>query len=161
VQRIGVGICITVMAVVALAGPASADGVDGCTLVTKKEASKILGAKVVTAENVVDGSTGGQTCTFTTKKYATKAFKQAGSTVGLVLQWVSLTDAVSARLQGTQPAGGVADAAAYLLDDGTVAAVRGADVVLATVQYVKGGLAGAAKKSLRLLKLAVPRLPTE
>ena len=61
------------------ASHASADGgVSGCALVTKKEAGKILGAKVVKTKNVVRKSTGAQKCTYTTTEFDSDFLEQAG-----------------------------------------------------------------------------------
>jgi len=152
---------VATLALVAGATPVSASGgISGCALVTKKEASKILGAKVVKTKNVVDEDTGAQECTYTTKKFDSDFLEQAGSPIQLVLGWGPIADSLRGQYEGSEEIEGLGDVA-YDLGFGSVVALSGEQSVQATVENSEAPAPKLAKKAQKAIKLALPHLPTD
>jgi hypothetical protein len=86
---------LTLVATVVLMGSvvasAGAAGIDVCTLVTKKEASKILGSKVVKIKRETNASTGDQECEYRTKVYVSPRFRKLKAPLKLQVTLGTLT----------------------------------------------------------------------
>ena len=150
---------VIVGSLVAPAVPVAADGgISGCALVTKKEASKILGANVVKTKNVAD-KVDAQECTYTTKRFDSAFLEQAGSPIQLVLAWGPIAPTLRGQYQGSKEVKGLGDAA-YDLGFGSVVALSGAQSVQATVENSEAPARALAKKAQKAIKLALRRLPT-
>ncbi len=83
-------------------GPAGAAKFDNCDLLTKKQASKILGYKVVATKLTKDKSTGAEECEFRTKHYFGKNFVELGAPYKLQITTQPLTDEVETALATLQ-----------------------------------------------------------
>jgi hypothetical protein len=161
-RRPVVGLATAVVVVGSLIAPtvpvAADGGISGCALVTKNEASKILGAKVVKTKNVAD-KVGTQECTYTTKRFDSAFLEQTGSPLQLVLAWGPIAPTLRGQYEGSKKVKGLGDAA-YDLGFGSVVALSGAQSVQATVENSEAPARALAKKARKVIKLALRRLPT-
>src|SRR6266540_5293497 len=80
------------------AAPAAAEDTGVCTLLTRSEAGKLLGAKAVKTEKDTSRTTGAQECTYKTKK-GQKRFEKSGVKMQLEITVEPLTDELRAKLQ--------------------------------------------------------------
>jgi hypothetical protein len=152
----------TAVGVAGLAGSAGASGTDVCSLITKKEVSKILGAKVVKLKRETNNSTGAQVCTYKTKKFTSKHLKKFNGALGLELIWGPVTqdlrDAIAKAGSDLTAIPGLGDSA--YSTQGSVLALRAADVVQASIVNWQAPLSKLSAKSEKAVRLALPRLPT-
>jgi len=155
-------IVTTAIAVTGLSGPADASGTDVCGLITKKEASKILGAKVVKLERQTNKSTGAQVCTYKTKKFTSKHLKKFSGALGLEIIWGPVTqdlrDAIAKAGSDLTAIPGLGNSA--YATQGSVLALRGADVVQASIVNWQTSPSKQEAKAEKAVRLALPRLPT-
>ena len=159
-KRCMVGVGVAVAAMVASVVPvAAAGGISGCALVTKKEVSRILGARVVHARNAARTDAGDQACTYITKRFDSDFLEQSGSPIQLLLEWGPITDSLRGQYEGSEAIEGLGDAA-YDLGFGRVVALSGGQSVQATVENSEAPAPKLAKKAQKAIKLALPRLPT-
>lgn len=142
-------------------GPVGASGTDVCSLITKKEVSKILGAKVAKLKRETNHSTGAQVCTYKTKKFTSKHLKKFNGALGLELIWGPVTqdlrDAIAKGGSDLTAIPGLGDSA--YSTQGSVLALRGADVVQASIVNWQAPLSKLSAKSEKAVRLALPRLP--
>jgi hypothetical protein len=167
VKRISAALLVAVLAAAGLTvaglgvGPAAATGTDVCALISKSDASKLLGAKVVKTTTKSSASTGAQECNYKTKKYTTKTFKKFHAPLELSITWQPLTDEVRKYIADVNsdltPITGIGDAA-YADKFGTTFAVRGQDVVQAKVQNIESS--HLQEWSQKGVVLALAGLPT-
>jgi hypothetical protein len=131
-----------------------------CGLITKKEASKILGAKVVKTQRRTDGS-GGQECRYRTKKYTAKRLKGIDAPLGLTLTWVPLTKDLREQIDDSRfDLEAIEDLGDEAYIDSThVLAIRGDDVITASVVNWETGLDTLQTKSEQAARIALGRLP--
>jgi hypothetical protein len=156
---------VLLVSVIALAGfstlPAVATGTDVCALVSKQDASKLLGAKVVKTTTKTSASNGAQRCTYKTKKFTSKTLKKFDAPLQLAITWQPLTDAVRAYIKDINsdltPISGLGDEA-YADKFGAVFAIRGQDVVQAKVQNIQSS--HLQEWNQKAVALALPGLPT-
>src|SRR4029453_8656345 len=80
------------------AAPAAAEDTGVCTLVTRKEAGELLGAKVVKTTKKTSKTNGAEECTYETRK-AQERFKKSGVKMQLEVTVEPLTDELQAKLQ--------------------------------------------------------------
>jgi hypothetical protein len=153
---------LTVIAVaLAWAAPAgAAGGVGGCALLTKKEVSKILGAKVTKAKNKVDADGGAQTCTYKTNEFDSALLEASGAALQLVITWGPVTDTLRGQYEGSETIEGLGDAA-YDLGFGDVVAFSGEESVQVTLENSEAPEAKLSKKAQKAIRLALPRLPID
>jgi hypothetical protein len=141
--------------------PAAAEDTGVCTLVTRKEAGELLGAKVVKTTKKTSAANGAQECTYRTNK-AQKRFKKSGVKMQLEVTVEPLTDELRAKLQripseGGERVEGLGDEAyASKFDD--VAAIAGNVVVAAKLQNYAGSPTKFRGVSEAALRAALPRL---
>jgi hypothetical protein len=156
-------VAVAVISALGFAGTAGASGTDVCGLITKKEASKILGAKVVKLKRESDATTGAHQCTYKTKKYTAKRLKKFNAPLELKLLLAPVTqalrDEITQHASKFDPIPGLADEA-YVVDNFDVLAIKNQDVVQASVYNWETGASVLEKKSERAVRLAVRRLPS-
>jgi hypothetical protein len=138
----------------------AAVGVGGCALLTKKEASKILGGKVVKTKNKVRGDTSVQTCTYTTNTFDSDLLEASGAPLRLVVTWGPITDSLRGQYEGSDTIEGLGDVA-YDLGFGDVVAFSGEESVQVTVENSEAPEGKLLKKAQKAIRLALPRLPTD
>jgi hypothetical protein len=160
---------LAVVAAVALAGlavpSAGAAGTNVCTLVTKKEASKILGAKVVKIKRATNATTGDQECEYRTKVYVSPRFKKLKAPLKLQVTLGTLTDELRGQIDDNQsdldPIAGLGDEA-YL--SGTtrtdVLVVSGTNLLQTGPANWEGGPTKYQAMAEAAARTALPRLPT-
>jgi hypothetical protein len=141
--------------------PAGATGTNVCSLITKQEASKILGANVVKTVRRTDAS-GGQECRYRTKKFTAKRLKRFDAPLGLTLSWVPLTPELRQQIDDRKfdldSIDGLGDEAYF--DSTHVLAIRGQNVLTASVVNWETGIDTLHTKDERAMRLALARLPT-
>ncbi len=91
---------LVLVTVLAVAGSFAASGAavaktDPCSLLTKQQASKALGFKVVKLERDSEPSTGAEECEYRTKKYWVPRFKKIDAPLKLQITTQPLTDDVA------------------------------------------------------------------
>jgi hypothetical protein len=147
--------------VVAWVVPAgAAGGVGGCALLTKKEASKLLGGKVVKTKNKVRSDTGAQTCTYATNTFDSELLEASGAPLRLVITWGPIADSLRGQYEGSETIDGLGDVA-YDLGFGDVVAFSGETSVQATVENSEAPEGKLSKKAQKAIRLALPRLATD
>ena len=143
------------------AAPAAAEDTGVCTLLTRSEAGKLLGAKVVKTEKDTSRTSGAQECTYKTKK-GQKRFKKSGVKMQLEITVEPLTDELRAKLQripsedGERVEGLGDEAYATKFDD--VTAIAGNVAVQAKLQNYAGSPTKFRSVSEGALRTALPRL---
>jgi hypothetical protein len=143
------------------AAPAGGEDTGVCTLLTRKEAGELLGAKVVKTEKDASRISGAQECTYKTKK-TQKRFKKSGVKIQLEVTVEPLTDELRAKLQripsedGERVEGLGDEAYASKFDD--VTAIAGNVAVQAKLQNYAGSPAKFRSVSEGALRTALPRL---
>lgn len=146
---------------VALAVPAGAGAdVNPCKLVKKKEAKKILGAKIVEVEREGDESTGAQSCTWVSNKYSDDSFEESDSPYSLEVAVQPLTDDVREALDSEddlEPISGLGDEA--YIDGFDVVVIQGEDVIVAETHNWAGDITPQTDRAERAARLALERLP--
>lgn len=156
--------CIVALAALGATGslPAGASGTDVCSLVTKKEVAAILGAKVVTLRRETNETTGALVCTYKTKKFTSKHLKKFNGGLGLEIIWGPVTqdlrDAIATSGSDLIEITGIGDAAYSM--SGSVLALRGEDVVQASILNWQAPASKLSAKAEQAVRLAIPRLPT-
>lgn len=157
---IAVGVALVTVALVV---PAGASGTDVCSLLTKKEASKILDAKVVKTEHKTVAANPAQECIYKTRKFTEKRLVKLNAPLELKLVWAPLTqqlrDEITKNPSKFLPIQGVGDEA-YIVDDFDALAISNQDVVQASVFNWETRSSVLTKKSEQAVRKAVPRLPT-
>ena len=123
------------------AGSAAAAETDVCKLVTRKEASDLLGAKVVKTTTKTSATNGAEECTYRTKK-TQKEFKERKLKISLELTVQPVTDDLRSELQNIpfedgSRVQGIGDEA-YVTKFDQVIAVSGTTAVAAKLQNYRG-----------------------
>ncbi len=114
----------------------SAEGGDGCDLISDEVAAEILGIEIVRREAHEDATTGGISCIKGTERV--EDLKQASYvSVSATPNGVAYFDETIAEAE-TESIPGVGDRAEFLASAGTMLIAAGDDLV--TVQVVKGGV---------------------
>jgi hypothetical protein len=144
-----------------VAAPASGQSSGVCSLVTRREAGKLLGAKVVKTEKDESPANGAQQCTYTTKKVV-KELKDRGLKLKLQVTVQPITDDLRSDLQSIPFEGGsriqgLGDEA-YVTQFEQVIAVSGDIVVAAKPQNYSGASTKIRGISLGAVRAALPRL---
>jgi hypothetical protein len=145
------------------AAPATAEDTGVCTLVTRKEAGELLGAKVVKTTKKTSKTNGAEECTYKTRK-AQERFKKSGVKMQLEVTVEPLTDELQAKLQripsedGERVEGLGDEAYASKFDD--VTAIAGNVAVGAKLQNYAGSPTKFRSVSQGALRIALPRLDT-
>jgi len=80
--------------------PESARSVDPCRLIKKKEARKILGAKITEIERERDDTNGARACEWVSNAYSDADFEERDAHYSLELTWQPMTDEVRQVLAG-------------------------------------------------------------
>jgi hypothetical protein len=144
---------------------AGATDTNVCTLVTKKEASKILGAKVVKIKRATHVVTGDPVCEYFTNVYVTKFFKKQKAPLTLEVTSGPLTDELRGQIDENpsdlEPIGDLGDEAYF--DNTDVIVIRGNDVLGTGARSWSGGGTAIAKYKAvaeAAARTALPRLPT-
>jgi hypothetical protein len=134
-----------------------------CTLVTRKEAGELLGAKIVKTATKTSKTNGAEECTYRTNK-AQKRFKKSGVKMQLEVTVEPLTDELRAKLQlipsedGERVEGLGDEAYASKFDD--VTAIAGNVAVAAKLQNYAGSPTKFRSVSEGAVRAALPRLET-
>jgi hypothetical protein len=162
-------VALAVVATVALAGlgvpSAGAAGTNVCTLVTKKEASKILGAKVVKIKRETNATTGDQECEYRTNVYVSSRFKKLKAPLKLQVTLGTLTDELRGQIDDNQSD---LDPIADLGDEAYFSGITGTDVLVISGQNLlqtgpanwEGGPSKYQAMAEAAARTALPRLPT-
>ena len=143
------------------AAPAAGEDTGVCTLLTRKEAGDLLGAKVVKTTTTKSKTNGAEECTYKTKK-AQKRFKKSGVKMQLEVTVEPLTDELRTKLQripsedGERVEGLGDEAYASKFDD--VTAIAGNVAVQAKLQNYAGSPTKFRSVSEGALRTALPRL---
>ncbi len=141
--------------------PTGATGTNVCSLITKQEVSRILGAKVVKTMRRTDAS-GGQECRYRTKKFTAQRLRRLDAPLGLTLSWIPLTPELRQQIDDRKldlhPIDGLGDEAYF--DSTHVLAIRGQNVLTASVVNWETGIDTLHAKGERAMRLALTRLPT-
>ena len=90
-RLVPLAVVATLVLVAPVVASAGAAGNDACALVTKQEASKILGAKVVKIKRATNASTGDQECEYRTKVYVSSRFRKLKAPLKLQVTLGTLT----------------------------------------------------------------------
>ncbi|MEX0663666.1 MAG: hypothetical protein WD598_02705 [Acidimicrobiia bacterium] len=135
-------------------------GVGGCALATKKEVSKILGAKVTKTKNKVDKDSGAQTCTYKTNEFDSEVLEASGAPLQVVITWGPIPDSLRGQYEGSEILEGLGDVA-YDLGFGQVVAFSGEQSVDVTVENSESPEGKLSKKAQKAIRLALPRLPVD
>ena len=148
---VGVGV------VVVAASPADAGESEVCKLVTRKEASDLLGAKVVKTTTKTSTTNGAEECTYRTKK---KGFRNLKLQLELTIQPV--TDELRSKLQNIPFEDGsrlqdLGDEA-YVDKFDSVVALSGATAVQGKLQNYQGASSRFRSVSEGVVRAAIPRL---
>jgi hypothetical protein len=144
-------------AVVADPSPAEAGESEVCKLVTRKEASDLLGAKVVKTTPKTSATNGAEECTYRTKK---KGIRDLKMQLELTIQPV--TDELRSKLQNIPFDDGsrlqdLGDEA-YVDKFDSVVALSGGVAVQAKLQNYQGASSRFRRVSEGAVRAAVPRL---
>jgi hypothetical protein len=162
-ELIVAGMLVGAIVLGSAAAPANASGTDVCSLLTRPEASKILGAKVVATSRKSQASNGAQECTYKTKKFTDKRFKQLKAPLELGLTWqpmsVTLRSNIDSNRSKLNPIAGLGDEA-YVINDFDVFAIQGHNVVQSKIYNWDTGVGTLESKNEQAVRTAVPRLPT-
>jgi hypothetical protein len=139
---------------------AGAADVDVCTLVTKKEASKILGAKVVKVTSDANASTGDQECEYRTNRYVSKRLQKLRAPLKLKVTLGTLTDELRGQIDDNlselDPISDLGDEA-YL--SGTdVLVISGPDILQAEATNWQGSPSKYEAMSEAAARTAIARL---
>lgn len=142
-----------------VAAPAAAKDTGVCTLLTRKEAGKLLGAKVVKTKKDSSAATGAQECAYQTKK---KGLKDRELKMGLEVSVQPLTDELRADLQNIpfddgSRLQGLGDEA-YVTKFDQVIAIVGGTVLAAKLQNYEGATSKFRSVSEGAVRAALPRL---
>jgi hypothetical protein len=134
---------------------------DVCKLVTRKEASDLLGAKVVKTTTKTSATNGAEECTYRTKKVQ-KEFKDRNLRISLELTVQPMTDDLRSELQNIpfedgSRVQGLGDEA-YVTKFDQVIAVSGTTAVAAKLQNYRGASTKFRGVSEGAVKAALPRL---
>jgi hypothetical protein len=148
---------IGIGAVVVGESPAEAGESDVCKLVTRKEASDLLGAKVVKTTTRANAANGAEECTYRTKKKGIRNLK-----LQLELTIQPVTDELRSKLRNIpfDDGGrlqGLGDEA-YVDKFDSVVAVSGTTAVQAKLQNYQGASSRFRRVSEGAVRAAVPRL---
>jgi hypothetical protein len=155
---------VLLSAVALLAPPAGAatEDIKVCKLLTKKEASRILGEKVVKAEAERDDNIDAAECDYRTKKFSGPELKELDAPILLSVDIQGLTDELRAELENRRADGedieGIADVAFRTSSGSTIALVGDIGV---EASYSNAGSTPsdiAAEKETAALRLAVRRI---
>lgn len=160
-RRVAASVALVLSMVVSLAGtPAHASDTDPCSLLTKREASKVLGAKVVKLRRETDAASSVATCTYRTKVYKEERLRKFKGSYSLAIIWSPLTDTVRTGIDDNRadldPISGVGDEA--YASNGDVFAFVGTDVIQASVLNWQTGASSLRARAERAVRLAVARL---
>jgi hypothetical protein len=144
-----------------VAAPASGQSSGVCSLVTRREAGKFLGAKVVKTEKDESPANGAQQCTYTTKKVV-KEFKDRGLKLKLQVTVQPITDELRSKLQNIpfddgSRIQGLGDEA-YVTQFSQVIAVSGDIVLAAKPQNYSGASTKIQGIGEGAVRAALPRL---
>ena len=164
-RRLALTIVATLACTALVVPSAGATGTDVCSLLTKKEASKILRTAVVKAKNATNTVTGDQECVYTTRRYTSPFFKKQHAPLTLEIIWGALTPEVRAKIDADranlQPIADLGDEAYF--DHADVVVIRGQDTLGAQVSYWSGNGKAIAKYGAMAeaaARTALPRVPT-
>jgi hypothetical protein len=143
--------------------PAAAKDTGVCTLVTRKEAGDLLGAKVVKTTKKTSAKNGAQECTYKTKK-VDKELEERNLTISLELTVQPVTDEVRSELQNIpfddgSRVQGIGDEA-YVTKFDQVIAISGGTAVAAKLQNYQGASSKFRSVSEGAVRAALPRLDT-
>jgi hypothetical protein len=143
------------------AAPAAAEDTGVCTLVTRKEAGELLGAKVVKTTTKTSKTNGAEECTYRTKKVQ-KEFKDRNLRISLELTVQPVTDEVRSELQNIpfddgSRVQGLGDEA-YVTKFDQVIAISGDTAVAAKFQNYRGASTKFRDVSEGAVRAALPRL---
>jgi hypothetical protein len=143
------------------AAPAAAEDAGVCTLVTRKEAGDLLGAKVVKTTKKTSAKTGAEECTYKTKK-VDKDLGKRNLKISLELTVQPVTDEVRSELQNIpfedgSRVQGLGDEA-YVTKFDQVIAISGDNAVAAKLQNYRGASTKFRDVSEGAVKAALPRL---
>ena len=148
------------LAVLDAASTAAAE-TDVCKLVTRKEASDLLAAKVVKPTTKTSATNGAEECTYRTKKVQ-KELKDRNLKISLELTVQPVTDDVRSELQNIpfedgSRLQGLGDEA-YVTKFDQVIAVSGTTAVAAKLQNYRGASSKFRSVSEGAVRAALPRL---
>lgn len=115
------------------AGAAGAALTDPCTLVTRREAAKILGAKVVKVTRDTDAATGTRLCEYRTRVYVSPRFEKLKAPLKLKILLARLTDEIRAEIASSQSD---LDPIADLGDEAYFTGVTSSDVLVLSGDYI-------------------------
>jgi hypothetical protein len=144
-----------------VAAPASGQSSGVCSLVTRREAGKLLRAKVVKTEKDESPANGAQQCTYTTKKVV-KELEDRGLKLKLEVTVQPITDDLRSKLQNIpfddgSRIEGLGDEA-YVTQFEQVIAVSGDIVLAAKPQNYSGASTKIRGISVGAVRAALPRL---
>jgi hypothetical protein len=143
------------------AAPAAAEDTGVCTLVTRKEAGELLGAKVVKTTTKTSKTNGAEECTYRTKK-VDKDLGKRNLKISLELTVQPVTDEVRSELQNIpfedgSRVQGLGDEA-YVTKFDQVIAISGDTAVAAKLQNYRGASTKFRDVSEGAVRAALPRL---
>jgi hypothetical protein len=143
------------------AAPADAEDTGVCTLVTRREAGELLGAKVVRTTKKTSKTNGAEECTYRTNK-AQKEFKDRNLKISLELTVQPVTDELRPKLQNIpfddgSRVEGIGDEA-YVTKFDQVIAISGDTAVAAKLQNYRGASSKFRNVSEGAVRAALPRL---
>lgn len=156
----------TTLALTAFVVPSAAgQSTNVCDLVTKKEASKILGEKVVKIKRATNSATGDQECEYRTNVYVSPRFKKLKAPLKLQVTLGALTAELRGQIDGSQsdldPISDLGDEAYFSGTTGTdVIVIRGRDALKTEATNWEGSPPRYAAMAEAAARTALPRLPT-
>lgn len=147
------------------AGAAGASVVDACTLVTKREAAKILGAKIVKVKRDTDAATGTRLCEYRTAVYLSPRFKKLKAPLKLKILLARLTNEIRLEVASNQSD---LDPIAGLGDEAYFSGVTRSDVLVLSGDYIvqtgpanwEGGSSKYQAMAEAAARKAVTRVPS-
>jgi hypothetical protein len=145
---------------VAIPAHAGSDGVDPCKLLRKKEAKKILGAKIVDIEEESDESTDAMSCKWVSNEYEDDDFEERGSAYALEVTWQPMTDEVRQALDeedDLEPIDGLGDEA--YINGFDVVVIQGDNVIATGTNNWAGDITPQTDRARRAARIALARLP--
>jgi len=148
-----------------VASSAGAEGIDVCTLVTRKEASKILGTKVVKIKRSTNAATGDQECEYRTKVYVSSRFRKLKAPLKLQVTLGTLTPDLRKEIDDNQSE---LDPFTDLGNEAYFTGTTRTDLLVVVGQYVlqtgpanwEGGPSRYQTMAEAAARTAVPRVPT-
>ena len=145
--------------------PAGAKASNVCSLVTRKEASKILGTKVATIKRSTNATTGDQECEYRTKVYVSSRFKKLKAPLKLQVTLGTMTADLRKEIDDNQSE---LDPFTDLGNEAYFTGTTRTDLLVVVGQYVlqtgpanwEGGPSKYQTMAEAAARTAVPRVPT-